>query len=272
MSDHPYYLLGKKPAEKDARTLQWNSIIKAKVAVPDEYDFDTTHRPIAPLPMYANDRYGCCVISGRAHQTLRFEILEQKQVIAISDREVVSQYLKETGGRDSGLVVLYSLRSWRRGWRAGGRIYTIQAFANVNPLDHNAVKEAVYLDAGVGIGLSLPASASKQINQGQIWDVSRIGGRPGSWGGHYVYIVGYNKTGPVCVTWGRKQAMTWAFWDKYCDECYAIIDAVDSKSAKLRKALDKKTVISYLLDLEGKPIKKKQVKKKAKAAKKKTKK
>lgn len=272
MAGHPFYLLGKQPAVKDKRTLQWDQIIKAKVTVPESYDFDTTHKPIAPLPMYANDRYGCCVISGRAHQTLRFEILEQKQVIPISDREVINQYLKETGGRDRGLVVLYSLKAWRQGWRAGGKIYSIQAFSEVKPTDHKSVMEAIYLDAGVGIGLSLPISASKQINSGQIWDVSRIGGRPGSWGGHYVYIVGYNKTGPICVTWGRKQAMTWAFWDKYCDECYAIIDAVDSKSVKLRKALDKKAVLGFLSDLEGKPVKKvakKATKKTTKKAKKK---
>ena len=214
----------------------------------------------------------CCVISGRAHQTLRFELLEQKEVINISDREVINEYFKESGGRDTGLVVLYSLRAWRQGWRAGGKVYSIQAFSEVNPRNHQSVMEAVYLDAGVGIGLSLPVSASKQINQGQIWDVARIGGRPGSWGGHYVYVVGYNSTGPICVTWGRKQPMTWAFWDKYCDECYAVIDAVDSRSTKLRNALDKSAVVDYLLDLDGKPVKKTRKKSVKKAAKKVTKK
>ena len=53
-------------------------------------------------------------------------------------------------------------------------------------------------------------------------------------------IPGYNAKGPVCVTWGRKQQMTWAFFDKYCDEAYAIVDDKDSAKSKLdvQKLLD----------------------------------
>ena len=32
---------------------------------------------------------------------------------------------------------------------------------------------------------------------------------------------------------GRKQQMTWAFFDKYCDEAYAIVDDKDSAKSKL---------------------------------------
>ena len=46
------------------------------------------------------------------------------------------------------------------------------------------------------------------------------------------------------MTWGRKQQMTWAFFGKYCDEAYAIIDAVDT--AKKRKGLDAKKIKTFL--------------------------
>jgi hypothetical protein len=59
--------------------------------------------------MFANDQYGDCVMAGRAHQTLRFELAEQKKVIAISDEDVTREYFQETGVADSGLVVLDSL-------------------------------------------------------------------------------------------------------------------------------------------------------------------
>jgi hypothetical protein len=36
-----------------------------------------------------------------------------------------------------------------------------------------------------------------------------------------------------CVTWGRKQQMTWAWLEKYCDEAYAIFDAKN----RFKKAL-----------------------------------
>ena len=62
--------------------------------------------------------------------------------------------------------------------------------------------------------------------------------------GHYVYVPGYTKTGPVCVTWGRKQQMSWAFVEKYCDEAYAIFDAIDTPEKK--RNLDKKKINEFL--------------------------
>jgi len=48
----------------------------------------------------------------------------------------------------------------------------------------------------------------------------------------------------VCVTWGRKQQMRWAFVDKYCDEVYAIIDAIDS--AEKKRNLDEEKINKFL--------------------------
>ena len=119
----------------------------------------------------------------------------------------------------------------------GNATYKIQAFSELDLADHAQVMQAIVLDIGVGLGLRLPIAAQAQFEAGKPWDVVR--GRKGavnSWGGHYVFVSGYTPLGPVCVTWGRKQQMTWAFFDKYCDEAYAIIDAADTK--KIKKALD----------------------------------
>ena len=42
--------------------------------------------------------------------------------------------------------------------------------------------------------------------------------------------------------------MTWAFFEKYCDEAYAIVDA--KNSAKQRRALDLAAVRRFLRDLD----------------------
>ena len=245
IQSHKLFKLGKGAAKRDSRNLMFASILKAPVKVPDEYDFDLKH-PGTPTPMFGNDTYGDCVMAGRAHQTLRFENIEQGARLTITDKEVEAEYFKETGGRDTGLVVLESLRLWRRkGWIAAKRRYKIQAFTEIRRSSRDEVKRAVFLDVGVGLGLSLPKSASAQIDAGKPWDVtSGRGSVKGSWGGHYVYVPGYTKLGPVCVTWGRKQQMTWAFFNKYCDEAYAIIDAVDT--AKKKKALDTKKIKTFL--------------------------
>lgn len=247
---HDFLKLGKAPAQRDTRNLKLASILKAPVVAPAEYDFDVAH-PGVPTPMFANDTYGDCVIAGRAHQTLRFELKEQHKLIAISDKDVLKEYLGETGGVDSGLVVLDSLREWRKqGWHVAKHTYKIQVFSEVDRSAHGEVKGAIYLDLGVGLGLSLPLSAQTQIQAGKPWDVvTGPTGKVGSWGGHYVYVSGYTKKGPVCVTWGRKQAMTWAFFGKYCDEAYAIIDAVNT--AKKKQFLSTAKIDAFLADRDA---------------------
>lgn len=236
---------GKKRAKHDTRNLMFASILRAAPALPSEYDFDVVHHGV-PTPMYGNDYYGDCVMAGRAHQTLRFELIEQKKLIAITEKDVLTEYFDETGGVDSGLVVLDSLKEWRKqGWIAAKRRYKIKAFAQIDQAKRAEVKRAVFLDIGVGLGFTLPDAAITQFHAGKPWTVvSGKSGQPNPKNGHYVYVPGYTKTGPVCVTWGRKQQMTWAFLVKYCDEAYTIIDAIDT--AKKKRALDAKKLDAFL--------------------------
>ena len=245
---HPIFRLGKQRAKRDKRNLQFAAILRAPPELPTEYDFDLSHTGV-PTPMFANDRYGDCVIAGRAHQTLRFEIVEQKTTLAITDEDVISEYLDETGGADSGLVVLESLKLWRaRGWTAAGRNYKIQVFTELDRSARKEMKQAIVLDVGVGLGLSMPISAQDQFQAGKPWDV--VPGPTGvvnSWGGHYVHVPGYTTLGPMCVTWGRKHQMTWDFFAKYCDEAYGIIDA--KNPAKQKRALDLGKVQAFVRGL-----------------------
>lgn len=232
---HPLFKLGKAPVRKDKRNFQFAALLKAPPPTPAQFDFDLQH-PGIPTPMFANDVHGDCVIAARAHLTLRFEDIEQGSVLMITDQAVLKEYFKETGGADSGLIILNSLNEWRQqGWQATPKkqLYKIHAFAQVTPTQHDEVQAAIYLLTAAYVGLQLPKSAQVQIQTGQPWDVTTgPNASPGSWGGHCVMIPGYNPTGPVCVTWGRKQQMTWDFFDKYCDEAYAIVDEVDSKKGK----------------------------------------
>ncbi|KAA0068667.1 hypothetical protein [Rhodanobacter sp. T12-5] len=239
---------GKRKARRDDRNLMFAVLLKAPPVLPAEYDFDVVHHGI-PTPMFGNDQYGDCVIAGRAHQTLRFERAEQNKLIAISDHDVLQEYFSESGGVDSGLVVLDSVKEWRsKGWLAAKRRYKIKAFAQIDQRKRSEVKRAVFMGIGVGLGLTLPDAALTQFYAGKPWAV--VGGKagqPNPHNGHYVYVPGYTKLGPVCVTWGRKQQMTWPFLARYCDEAYAIIDAIDT--AKKRRALDATKLDAFLAGL-----------------------
>lgn len=157
---HPVFKLGKAPAKKDDRNLLFAAVLRAVPKLPRSYDFDITH-PGIPLPMFGNDVHGDCVMAGRAHQTLRFEDIEQGSVLMITDKDVLCEYFKETGGPDCGLVVLDSLKEWRRdGWKVGKRTYKIQAFAQVDGSYHDQVRQAIFADVGIGLGLELPKSCA----------------------------------------------------------------------------------------------------------------
>jgi hypothetical protein len=221
------FKLGKLPQRIDPRTFQLKKLLIKKnlPPLPVIYDIDSTFPNFSDTNMYGNDKYGDCVIAGRAHMTLRFEDFEQSQLIKITDKEVENEYFKESGGKDSGLVMLDSLNEWRKlGWTASGKLYNIYAFAQIKIKNHNEVKYSIYLLRGAYTGFSVPQSAIDQFNAGQPWTV--ISGSP-IVGGHCVYIKAYNATGPVCVTWGAEQQMTWEFWDTYFDEAYGVIDATD---------------------------------------------
>jgi hypothetical protein len=78
---------------------------------------------------------------------------------------------------------------------------------------------------GVYIGVALPNTAQKQ----DVWDVVKTGGadaKPGSWGGHCVFVPKYDEHGFTCITWGALKTMTLAFWEKYCDEAHTLLSEV----------------------------------------------
>jgi len=220
------FKLGKLAPQLDSRDLKFSSLMRRGVSIPDLYDFDVLH-PGIPTPMYLNDTYGDCVIAGRAHQTLRFELIEKGVLPKITDAEVEKEYFSETHGADSGLVVSQSLKRWRRhGWTAGGSNYKIRAYSRLDLYNRSQIKAAVYSDLGVGIGFEVPQSAIDQFDAGANWSVVPNDG--GIQGGHYVFCYAYDSQSVKCVTWGRRVLMSWDFFDIYTDEIWAIFDAVDT--------------------------------------------
>ena len=254
---HPKYRLGRPYRLVDPRTFRLARLIaKALPPITYPFDVDSQYSFLTDTNMYKNDTYGDCVIAGRAHQTLRLEANQQKILISINDQDVTTEYFKESNGQDSGLNILESLNEWRKtGWLAGGKTYTIYAYAQIEVSNQTEVEDALFLFNGIYAGVNLPVSAQAQTGEGKIWDVDNSpNGEPGSWGGHCTYIVALNETGPVCVTWGAKQQMTWAFWFKYYDEAYAIIDNIDSWVDPATNPVNVQLLSGWLQEVTGNPV------------------
>lgn len=248
IQQHDFFKLGKGPAAKDKRNLKLRAVLLPVPAkLPDAYDYDVDGAGQAfPMQMFGNDQFGDCVIAERANQTMRFEFAEQKKILTIPDKIAVNEYFRETGGRshDDGLVIADSLTLWRKkGWRIGGHTYKIDAYAEIQRDNYDEVRRAIIANIGANIGISLPLTAQDQIDAGQPWGYTGgAGSQPNSWGGHCVLVCGYNKIGPVCVTWARKQQMTWAFWDHYVDEAFSVFDRLN----RFRKVIDVPAVKQFL--------------------------
>lgn len=233
---HIKFIPGKPPARIDTRSLKMMRILKLPLPpIPETFSVDGAYPGLVDTHVFDNDKYGDCVTAQHAHQEFRFQFLQLGKQITINDSDVLNQYLKETGGQDTGLDMLTSLNIWRnQGFLINGKVYKIHAYATVGWKDHNEVMLGCMIFNGVAFGMQVPQSAMNQTNAGKPWTVVSNDG--GNLGGHAVYkfkwlkIVDLNVIGPVCVTWGIEQQMTWEFWDKYVDEAYVIIDERDSWS------------------------------------------
>jgi len=220
--------LGKLPARIDSRTIKLSSIMRRELLppLPDTYHIDEALGGLEDNFMYANNRYGCCVISARAHQTLRFEKFEQGIQLPITDDEVIAEYFHESGGADNGLYMLNSLKSWRKkGWRIGDKVYKIYAFAAIDWKNHDDVKHCIHLLGGVNLGMRVYQHDFDDFVANRPWDLN--GNPSGEYiGGHAIYACayGYDEADIEIMTWGKRQAMSWGFWDRRVDEAYGIVD------------------------------------------------
>jgi hypothetical protein len=253
--------LGKREAVEDPNTMALGDFIDSDIYVPSKHNFDK-RRAAFPLDSWGNDAWGNCVKVGQANQTVRFERIEGRRTVKISAEDVIEEYkaesLRQFGAapekpgdtNDDGLVLLTSLRNWRKtGWtllKRPDRQYKIAAFGCLDADNPVQMKQAIYLLHGIQIGFELPKTAKGQIRSGTPWEFvpNTADNRPRSWGGHLVYAKAYDENFIEVLTWGKKQLVSWDFMARYADEVYATVDTWDEW--RTRHELDVDKMISYL--------------------------
>ena len=218
-------LLGRKAVKHDSRTLKLAQYLTPQLPPPPPEKNWTDG--VLDWGMMLNNQLGCCTIAGAAH-AIQIWSRNATTEITVGDNDVLLAYQMWDGynpsdpSTDCGGIELDVLNNWRKTGLAG---HKLNAFASVNVFNITEVQQAITLFGGVYVGLALPLTANYQLNNNQIWDVDLTAGNdnnPGSWGGHCVFVCAYDAVGPICITWGKLQQMTWAFWNKYCDEAYAL--------------------------------------------------
>jgi hypothetical protein len=222
VADHSQMRLGRKAIKTDSRTLMLAKYItNALPPAPPAQDWT---KGIQSWGMMHNDTLGDCTIAAVAHAVQVFSANSSAE-ITVPDTQVLHYYEQWDGYKpgdpstDHGGVELDVLTNWQKSEFNKHKLiaFADPAFANIEE-----IRQTITLFGGVYIGLSLPLTAQTQT----IWDVVPGGGanaKPGSWGGHAVFVPAYDANGFTCVTWGQLKTMTVAFWNEYVDEAHALL-------------------------------------------------
>jgi hypothetical protein len=224
--DYSAVKLGKKPYVHDPRTLALEDYLVAGAPpAPPSLDYSDKYA----WQMWLNDRLGCCTCSSSAGETccwcavngVACTITDNDVLVAY---EAVSGYDPATGANDNGAVEIDVLKYRQKTGVGGHKIY---AYLGISHVNESAVNTAIWMAGSVYIGLQLPLAAQKM--QGT-WDFpagTKKTGKwaPGSWGGHAVFVCGYDAaTGNrKIITWGEVITVTKSFWDVYIDEVWMIV-------------------------------------------------
>ena len=220
--------LGKKPARPGAVRLRFSAYHSARAPLPP-HPVGFGHNGLIAAndwAMLANDRFGCCVWAGAAHET-RLWNYEGGKPTFFSEHAVLSDYAAVTGfsptkpdsdqGTDMALAAAYRRRV---GVLDGhGQRHQIAAYLALTPGNVEQHLEAAWLFGAIGIGLEMPSDAEALFDAGKPWDVTGSAVE----GGHYVPLVGCRDNYLLVVTWGRVQRVTPRFLAKYNDESLAYL-------------------------------------------------
>ena len=238
-------LLGKLSPILDPRTLALDSVLRVGVRpAPPMRDWS------AGLPydlgMLHNDECGDCAYAALSHLS---QVMTEGRYTPDADA-VRSAYCIGTGyipgnaATDQGAAMLDVLRQSRT---SGIDDHKIGAFAKLRAGDIDHVKFAINEFGGVYLGAQLPLSTQ---DTGDVWSrpaISTEQDRPGSWGGHAMAAIGYDRSHVTFITWGKRQSATWDWWLACVDEAYAVFsDDWIQADGSAPVGLDKSALLGYL--------------------------
>jgi hypothetical protein len=221
MADFRFKKLGKLPARLDSRTLKVSNYFAEELPPPPPVK--SWLGAVTNWGEFLNDQLGDCTIAGCCH-AIQVCSLAAGGEITLPDSDALHYYEKWCGyvngdpSTDNGGVEINILNNWRKYSFAQ---HALDGYASANFKDHTEIQQAVTLLGGTYIGLELPLTAQRQ----DVWDVVpewTSDAQPGSWGGHCVWVAAYDADTLTCITWGENLQMTWAFWDAYVSEAYAL--------------------------------------------------
>lgn len=187
----------------------------------------------ASLGMMGNDSLGDCTCAALGHALQVWSANANPPIDTEPDANIISLYSQACGYQGNAAtdqggveqdVLTYAILSGIPVGNGGAQRHRITAFVEVDTRNLDDVKIAIN-DCGVCyIGFNVPSYLP--MTPGTPWDV-----QPSAdftiVGGHAVVLAGYNDATQMfkLISWGAVYEMTYAFFQEFCDEAYAIADA-----------------------------------------------
>jgi hypothetical protein len=228
------FKLGRLARTHDPRIPKLQSLLKGKSLPTPAVQVDYTQNMPSSLGVMGNDTLGDCTCAAFYHALQVWTYNAEKRIETEPDIDVVDLYEQACGynpsqggegpGGNEQHVLTYVLNKGAPVGPNGSRRQKLSGFVEVDVKNINYIKSVIQ-DCGVAyIGFNVPQYI---VPPGQappaVWDLdpsadNRIVG------GHAVVLAGYNSTGARVISWGQYYTMTWAFFERFVDEAYALID------------------------------------------------
>jgi hypothetical protein len=214
--------LGRLEAKHDPAVPMLMSLISGADSLPPPPEHSNWYQAVAEWPMDNNDTVADCTSAAAAHAIQQWTLYGAGTSLIMQAAAVLAFYQLTKVPDGEGAYLLDVMKYWMaKGVNTGVGVHKIDAFATIHPSNTQHARCAVAWFGNVIIGLALPVTAQSQ----DVWMVvsGSVASGAGSWGGHCVLVVGYDRDFIYFVSWGRVMRMSWGFYETYCDEAYVAI-------------------------------------------------
>jgi hypothetical protein len=223
---------GRQPRSYDRRIPRYSDL-REKMTAPPTPPLSVNYAAVLPpqLGMYGNDVLGDCTCAAVYHAIQTWTANANPPIDSEPQQDAVLLYEQACGyvpghpntdqGGNEQTVLKYWVNTGAPAGPSGVLEDKLAAFVEVNPANLVNVKQAIFECGTLYIGFNVPAYLDPSNTA--VWDLV-----PNAQivAGHAVVLIGYDAVGPWCITWGRVQKMTWAFFSYFTDEAYALADGM----------------------------------------------
>ncbi len=231
------FKLGRLARTHDSRVPRLEDLAANVPPPPFPATLDYTKSMPANLGIMRNGDLGDCTCAAYYHALQVWSFNALHNMDTEPDNDVVALYEQACGynpvtmpppsegpGGNEQRVLSFLLNTGAPYGPNGSQRHKIAGFVEVGLKNINTIKSVIDCCGVCYIGFNVPQYMMPPHQSPiPVWDVEPSANNK-IIGGHAVVLAGYDATSFRVISWGQYYTMTWAFFEKFVDEAYAIVD------------------------------------------------